>query len=80
MVTGGLQAMDGDVSYKLDDESGRKSPGNIMHFSLTRARSTRKSLMTIFMLVLGCMVTMVWGLTLVTGQGIDSLKRVPWLR
>ncbi|HDR2795981.1 MULTISPECIES: OmpP1/FadL family transporter [Enterobacter] len=32
MFTGGLQAMDGDVSYKLDDESGRKSPGNIMHF------------------------------------------------
>jgi long-chain fatty acid transport protein len=32
MFTGGLQAMDGDISYKLDDESGRKSPGDIMHF------------------------------------------------
>jgi long-chain fatty acid transport protein len=43
MVTGGLQAMDGDVSYKLDDESGRKSPGNIMHFfpnaSVLRAKA-----------------------------------------
>lgn len=32
MFTGGLQAMDGDVSYKLDDDAGRKSPGDIMHF------------------------------------------------
>lgn len=32
LLTGGLQAMDGDVSYKLDDESGRQSPGNIMNF------------------------------------------------
>ncbi|MBU9843877.1 OmpP1/FadL family transporter [Rahnella ecdela] len=32
MFTGGLQAMDGDVSYSLDNENGRKSPGDIMHF------------------------------------------------
>lgn len=32
MFTGGLQAMDGDISYKLDDESGRQSPGDIMRF------------------------------------------------
>lgn len=30
MFTGGLQVMDGDISYQLDDENGRKSPGNIM--------------------------------------------------
>lgn len=30
MFTGGLQAMNGDVSYSLEDETGRKSPGNIM--------------------------------------------------
>lgn len=32
LFTGGLQAMDGDISYTLDDESGRKSPGDIMRF------------------------------------------------
>lgn len=32
MFTGGVQAMDGDISYKLDDESGRQSPGDIMRF------------------------------------------------
>ncbi|EDQ4521289.1 fatty acid transporter [Salmonella enterica subsp. enterica] len=32
IFTGGIQAMDGDVSYSLDDESGRKSPGDIMGF------------------------------------------------
>lgn len=32
MFTGGLQAMDGDVSYSLDGDSGRKSPGDIMRF------------------------------------------------
>lgn len=32
MFTGGLQAMDGDISYSLDDDAGRKSPGNIMRF------------------------------------------------
>ncbi|MBA7974843.1 outer membrane protein transport protein [Citrobacter freundii] len=32
MFTGGLQAMDGDVSYTLEDETGRKSPGDIMRF------------------------------------------------
>lgn len=32
MFTGGLQAMDGDISYKLDDDSGRQSPGDIMRF------------------------------------------------
>ncbi|EBG5302284.1 OmpP1/FadL family transporter [Salmonella enterica subsp. enterica serovar Rubislaw] len=32
MFTGGVQAMDGDVSYSLDNESGRKSPGDIMGF------------------------------------------------
>lgn len=32
MFTSGLQAMDGDISYKLDDESGRKSPGDIIRF------------------------------------------------
>ncbi len=31
MVTGGLQAMGGDISYTLDNESGeRQSPGNVM--------------------------------------------------
>lgn len=31
MVTGGLQAMGGDIPYSLDDESsGRQSPGNVM--------------------------------------------------
>ena len=30
MFTGGLQAMDGDISYTLDDESRGKSPGDIM--------------------------------------------------
>ncbi|PUH03452.1 OmpP1/FadL family transporter [Klebsiella quasipneumoniae] len=31
MVTGGLQAMGGDISYTLDDKSGgRQSPGNVM--------------------------------------------------
>lgn len=30
MFTGGLQAMDGDVSYSLNDDTGRKSPGDIM--------------------------------------------------
>ncbi|ECP0346901.1 fatty acid transporter [Salmonella enterica] len=32
IFTGGIQAMDGDVSYTLADESGRKSPGDIMGF------------------------------------------------
>ncbi|WNI85389.1 OmpP1/FadL family transporter [Citrobacter portucalensis] len=32
MFTGGLQAMDGDVSYTIEDETGRKSPGDIMRF------------------------------------------------
>ncbi|AFJ48857.1 OmpP1/FadL family transporter [Shimwellia blattae] len=32
MFTGGLQAMDGDVSYHLDDSNGRQSPGDIMRF------------------------------------------------
>lgn len=32
MFTGGLQAMDGDISYQLDDENGRKSPGDVMRF------------------------------------------------
>ncbi|EHI1800880.1 TPA: OmpP1/FadL family transporter [Salmonella enterica subsp. enterica] len=32
MFTGGVQAMDGNISYKLDDESGRQSPGDIMRF------------------------------------------------
>lgn len=31
MFTGGLQAMDGDISYQLNDENGRQSPGNIMN-------------------------------------------------
>ncbi|EEB6817242.1 fatty acid transporter [Salmonella enterica] len=31
MFTGGLQAMDGDISYQLDEENGRQSPGNIMN-------------------------------------------------
>lgn len=31
MFTGGLQAMDGDISYDLDNASGRKSPGNVMN-------------------------------------------------
>lgn len=31
MLTGGLQAMDGDISYQLNDENGRQSPGNIMN-------------------------------------------------
>lgn len=32
MVTGGLQAMGGDISYAMDDESaGRRSPGNVMN-------------------------------------------------
>ena len=31
MFTGGLQAMDGDISYQLDDENGRQSTGNIMN-------------------------------------------------
>ncbi|EMW3193006.1 outer membrane protein transport protein [Klebsiella quasipneumoniae] len=30
MFTGGVQAMDGDVSYSLNDDAGRKSPGDIM--------------------------------------------------
>ncbi|HFT0374104.1 TPA: OmpP1/FadL family transporter [Enterobacter mori] len=30
MFTGGLQAMDGDISYSLDNDTGRKSPGDIM--------------------------------------------------
>ncbi|MFY9995157.1 MAG: outer membrane protein transport protein [Leclercia sp.] len=30
MFTGGLQVMDGDISYQLDDENGRQSPGDIM--------------------------------------------------
>jgi long-chain fatty acid transport protein len=30
MFTGGLQAMDGDISYTLDDESRGNSPGDIM--------------------------------------------------
>lgn len=32
MFTGGLQAMDGDISYRLDDDSGSKNPGDIMRF------------------------------------------------
>lgn len=32
IFTGGIQAMDGDVSYTLADESGRKSPDDIMGF------------------------------------------------
>ncbi|WNJ32873.1 OmpP1/FadL family transporter [Enterobacter hormaechei] len=32
MFTGGIQAMDGDISYTLDNESGRQSPGDIMSF------------------------------------------------
>ena len=32
MFTGGLQAMDGDISYQLDDESRGNSPGDIMRF------------------------------------------------
>ncbi|HCB5520628.1 TPA: outer membrane protein transport protein [Salmonella enterica subsp. enterica serovar Poona] len=32
MFTGGLQAMDGDISYQLDDHSGRQSPGDILRF------------------------------------------------
>ena len=32
MFTGGLQAMDGDISYHLDDDSGRKSPGDVLRF------------------------------------------------
>ncbi|EIV1965884.1 outer membrane protein transport protein [Salmonella enterica subsp. enterica serovar Mgulani] len=32
MFTGGLQAMDGDISYQLDNDSGRQSPGDIMGF------------------------------------------------
>lgn len=32
MFTGGVQAMDGDVSYSLNDDAGRKSPGDIMRF------------------------------------------------
>lgn len=32
MFTGGLQAMDGDISYQLDDDSGRQSPGDILRF------------------------------------------------
>ncbi|EBV3754951.1 fatty acid transporter [Salmonella enterica subsp. enterica serovar Bareilly] len=32
MFTGGLQAMDGDISYQLDDDSDRQSPGDILHF------------------------------------------------
>lgn len=31
MFTGGLQAMDGDISYHLDDESRGNSPGNVMN-------------------------------------------------
>ncbi|WP_201208586.1 OmpP1/FadL family transporter [Klebsiella michiganensis] len=32
MLTGGVQAMGGDISYKLDNESsGRQSPGNVMN-------------------------------------------------
>ncbi|EAN2293589.1 fatty acid transporter [Salmonella enterica subsp. enterica serovar Miami] len=30
MFTGGVQLMDGDISYTLDNESGRQSPGDIM--------------------------------------------------
>lgn len=30
MFTGGVQLMDGDISYRLEDESGRQSPGDIM--------------------------------------------------
>lgn len=32
MFTGGIQGMDGDISYQMDDESAGKSPGNIMRF------------------------------------------------
>lgn len=32
MFTGGLQAMDGDISYQLDDDAGRQSPGDILRF------------------------------------------------
>src|SRR5690606_17154496 len=31
MFTGGLDAMDGDISYHLDDESRGNSPGNVMN-------------------------------------------------
>ncbi|WP_422731064.1 OmpP1/FadL family transporter [Leclercia pneumoniae] len=31
MFTGGLQVMDGDISYRLDDESRGRSPGNVMN-------------------------------------------------
>lgn len=30
MFTGGVQLMDGDISYRLEDESGRQSPGDII--------------------------------------------------
>lgn len=32
MFTGGLQAMDGDISYQLDNDAGRQSPGDILRF------------------------------------------------
>lgn len=78
MFTGGVQAMDGNISYKLDDESGRQSPGDIMRFFPNASAFYAQKLNDDFMLVLGCMVTMVWVSILVTGQGIDSLKRAPW--
>ncbi|HDG1669837.1 TPA: outer membrane protein transport protein [Kluyvera ascorbata] len=32
MFTGGLQGMDGDISYQLDNDADGKSPGDIMRF------------------------------------------------
>lgn len=31
MFTGGMQVMGGDISYQLNDENGRSSPGNVMN-------------------------------------------------
>ena len=45
--------MDGDVSYSLNDDAGRKSPGDIMRFFLMPAHSMRKNLSMISMLALG---------------------------
>lgn len=72
MFTGGLQAMDGDISYRLDDDSGSKNHGDIMRFFQMLAPFIHRNSMIHCMPGWGYMAITGWGLILVTGLATVS--------
>lgn len=83
MLTGGVQAMGGDISYQLDNESsGRQSPGNVMNLfpnaSMFYTQRLNDSVSAGLGLYGNYTVTMGLVLILVNGQAIDLSKKVRW--